>query len=118
MADQAKISLKGVIKRILPTQQVSDKFKKREIWLRENGEHPQTFCIEFHQDTCSALDNFSDGDSVQCFINLRGRHWSKNGKEGVMNTIQCWKIVKEGQSVPQRNQEPTKAEEPSDDLPF
>ena len=118
MADQAKIYLKGVIKRILPTIQVSDKFKKRELWLQETGEHPQTFCLEFHQDACKVLENYEEGESVQCFINLRGRYWSKNGKDGVLNTIQCWKIVKEGQSLPQRSHEPPAEEEKTDDLPF
>lgn len=118
MADQSKISLKGTIKRILPTMQVSDKFKKRELWLQEAGEYPQTLCLEFHQDNTSTLDNFSDGQSVECFINIRGRYWQKGDKDGVMNTLQCWKIVAQGQSIPQARNDTPLAEDKTDDLPF
>lgn len=123
MADQAKISIKGVIKRIKDIEQVSDKFKKREMWLQETGEHPQTFNLEFHQDTCKVLDGYSEGELVECQINLRGRYWSKNGREGVMNTLQCWKITRQGQgaSIQQtRNtsQQEIVPDQGGDDLPF
>ena len=118
MGDQAKISLRGVIKKMLPIQQISDKFKKREIWLAETGEHAQTFSLEFHNDTCRALENFREGEQVECFINIRGRHWQKNGKEGVMNTLQCWKITTHGAPHPTPAQPPTTQSDNSDDLPF
>ncbi len=123
MGDQAKISLKGVIKRMSATVNVTDKFKKRELWLEETGDHAQTFNLEFHQDTCNALDNFSAGDMVECHINLRGRYWSKNGKEGVMNTLQCWKITGQGGASIQKPRPETGQYAPagtdnSDDLPF
>lgn len=123
MGDQAKISLKGVVKRIFPTQTVSDKFKKRELWLEEQGEHAQTFCLEFHQNACDAPDNFAPGDMVECHINLRGRHWSKNEKEGVMNTLQCWKMTGQGGASiqkprPATGQNEVPAHNDSDDLPF
>lgn len=124
MGDQAKISLKGVVKRIFPTQTVSDKFKKRELWLEEQGEHAQTYNLEFHQDACKVPDNFSPGDMVECHINLRGRYWSKSGKEGVMNTLQCWKMTGQGgASIQQPRQAPAQqgtptANEDDSDLPF
>lgn len=123
MGDQAKISLKGVIKRISDTVNVSDKFKKRELWLEEQGEHAQTYNLEFHQDACRAVDNFSPGDLVECHINLRGRYWSKPGKEGVMNTLQCWKITGQGGASiqkprPETGQYEAPATNDSDDLPF
>lgn len=123
MGDQTKISLKGVIKRIFDTQSVSDKFKKRELWLEEQGEHAQTYCLEFHQDACKVPDNFSPGDLVECHINLRGRYWSKSGREGVMNTLQCWKMTGQGGASIQQPkqtaaQQEVTAPNDSDDLPF
>lgn len=123
MGDQAKITLKGTIKRIAATVNVTDKFRKRELWLEETGDHAQTFNLEFHQDACNALDNYSSGDTVECQINLRGRYWSKGGKEGVMNTLQCWKITGQGGASIQKPRQgmgynAAPATDDSDDLPF
>jgi|ERR1044072_2783776 hypothetical protein len=94
MSDQAKVTLSGKIKTIFPAE-VYGNFEKRVMWLEETVDrYPQTYSIEFHQGDCNVLDAFKEGDEVQCSINLRGRHWQKDDKEGVMNTFQCWRIKK------------------------
>jgi|ERR1044072_3151442 hypothetical protein len=129
MSDQAKVTLSGKIKTIFNAE-VYGNFEKRVMWLKETvDQYPQTYSIEFHQGDCNVLDAFKEGDEVQCSINLRGRHWEKNGKEGVMNTFQCWRIKKissaAGNDPGQEYQQAeatyhgtAAAEEVADELPF
>lgn len=78
----AKVNISGTIIVIGQTQQVSEKFSKRELVINEpSGQYPQLIPIEFKQDKTSLLDGFKPGDevSVTCFVN--GREWT--GKDGV-----------------------------------
>jgi Domain of unknown function (DUF3127) len=78
----AKVIISGTIKVVGQTQQVSEKFSKRELVINEpSGQYPQLIPIEFKQDKTSLLDGFKPGDevSVTCFVN--GREWT--GKDGV-----------------------------------
>jgi len=87
----------GFIKKVLETQQVSEKFSKREVWVETTDQYPQTLNIQFTQDKCAVLDGFKVGDSVKIGINLNGRTWtSPQGEEKCFNTITGWRIEKEG----------------------
>jgi hypothetical protein len=79
----AQVTITGSIKQIGKIQDVSDKFRKRELIVTEpSGQRPQHIPVEFTQDRCSLLDGFNDGEevTVTCFVN--GREWA--GKDGVM----------------------------------
>lgn len=88
------MEISGSIKMIGQTVQVSDKFSKRELVIVTNEKYPQSILIEFNQDACGLLDNYSVGSEVTVNINLRGRSWTnpKDGVEKHFNTIQGWKI--------------------------
>lgn len=78
----AQVTINGTIKVIGQTQQVSEKFSKRELVVTEQGgQYPQLIPIEFKQDKTSLLDGFNPGEevSVTCYVN--GREWT--GKDGV-----------------------------------
>lgn len=78
----AQVTITGSIKQIGKTQDVSDKFRKRELIITEpSGQRPQHIPVEFTQDRCGLLDGFNNGDevTVTCFVN--GREWT--GKDGV-----------------------------------
>lgn len=78
----AQVTITGTIKQIGKTQDVSDKFRKRELIITEpGGQRPQHIPIEFTQDRCGLLDGFTNGEevSVVCYVN--GREWT--GKDGV-----------------------------------
>ena len=87
-------TIKGTIKMIGETNQVSEKFKKREIWIETEGQFPQTVSMEAQQDFCSELDNLSEGDTITASIEIRGRVWNdpKTGKDRVFNTVKVYKI--------------------------
>jgi hypothetical protein len=87
-------NLKGEIKSIKETQQVSDKFKKREFsLLDESGQYPQVIAFQLSQDKCDLIDPMKVGDMVDLSFNLRGREWENSqGEIKVFNTLDVWKI--------------------------
>jgi len=95
------MEVSGIVKRISDTQNISAKFKKREIVVTTEEQYPQHLAIEFVQDKTDLLDNFSEGEKVTIGINLRGREWtSPQGEVKYFNSIQGWRIEKEQNSAP------------------
>ena len=87
--------MRGVIKVIRPTNQVSEKFSKREFVVTDMSEaqYPQDIMLEFTQDKVSLLDSFGKGQEVEVSFNLKGREWvSPKGETKYFNTLQAFKI--------------------------
>jgi len=106
-------TLKGELKVINDTRQVSDKFKLREFVLTDaSGQYPQTIQFQASQDKTELLDSFKVGQQVEVFFNLRGREWTNaDGIVKVFNTLDAWKINLLSADVPA-------TKEGDDDLPF
>jgi hypothetical protein len=49
------------------------------------------------------IDSYKAGDFVTAYIDIKGKYWEKNGKEGVMNTLKCWNIEKDGKPYKEIN---------------
>ena len=121
--------IKGRIKAIFPTIQVSEKFTKREVVITTTTDmYPQDILVQFTQDKCAVLDLYKSGDEVDVDYNLRGRQWiSPQGEAKYFNTIEGWRIsLASGASpipqdvqktVPVEQLAPTQ-EQGDDDLPF
>lgn len=91
----------GKIKVVNPEQQVSASFKKRELVVTTEEQYPQHIMIEFTQDKCDLLNNYSIGEAVKVSINLRGREWvSPQGETKYFNSIQGWRIEKLASEAP------------------
>lgn len=76
----AQVTISGTIKVVGKTQDVSDKFRKRELVLTEpSGQRPQHIPVEFTQDRCGLLDGFNPGDEVSVTAYVDGREWTKDG---------------------------------------
>ena len=108
----------GLIKKVGQVEQVSDKFKKREVWVETDREsnYPQTLNIQLSQDNADKF-NLQEGQEAELEINLRGRIWTGNdGIEKCFNSIECWKWEALGVAQAQPQQAPT--EEGEDNLPF
>jgi hypothetical protein len=88
------MEIKGTVKMIGQTVQVSDKFSKRELVLVTDEKYPQSILVEFNQDACSLLDPYAVGSKVGVKVNIRGREWvnPKDGQVKYFNTIQGWQI--------------------------
>lgn len=129
----SNFKIQGTIYEIKRTQQVTDKFQKRELWLRiSDGKYEQTVCFEFANKLCSRLDDFNNGDDVELSFSLRGRTWTDTaGNEKCFNSLSAFNInpqQQSGESKPAKQSEPinnnAKGEASSfipdaiDDLPF
>jgi hypothetical protein len=134
------MQLNGIIKVIKPIQQISATFSKREFVIETNEQYPQTIQLELHGDRVDIIESFTEGQEVECHINLRGREWvNPQGETKYFNTIICWKIQlpntnsapqPQGQrspstapTIPPVNEQPFEPsssgnEEEHDDLPF
>tara|TARA_R110000850_G_scaffold6590_1_gene25448 strand:- start:700 stop:1047 length:348 start_codon:yes stop_codon:yes gene_type:complete len=111
----------GKIKILNDTQTFGAKgFKKRELVVTTDEQYPQMIMIEFVQDKCDLLNNYSIGQDVKVSINLRGREWiNPSGEAKYFNSIQGWRIESgEANGIPEPPQQiKVEATEP-DDLPF
>jgi hypothetical protein len=84
----------GRIKMIDSTKTIgTGSFRKREVVVTTEEQYPQHILVEFTQDKCDLLNNYSVNDSVKISINLRGREWvNPQGETKYFNSIQGWKI--------------------------
>ena len=91
------MKIKGTIKVVGATIQVSDKFSKRELVITMTDEmYPQDILVQFTQDKCGLLDgiDFGIGQQVEVSINLRGREWtSPAGEVKYFDTLEAWSIT-------------------------
>lgn len=89
----------GTIVTIFPVETFGN-FEKRVVWvLDSSGKFPNTYAVEFWQNDVNMMDSYRAGDNVEMSIDVRGNHWKKNGKEGVINTLKCWRVEKVGSTV-------------------
>ena len=90
------LQLKNVkIKLIHATQQVTEKFSKREFVVTDgmDSDYPQHILLQATRDKCGLLDQFKVNDVVDIAINIRGREWtSPQGEIKYFNSIEAWRI--------------------------
>lgn len=83
----------GILKVKGESQQVSEKFRKREFVITTEDTYPQHISIQLTQDKCSLIDAIAVGSEIKVHINLRGREWtSPKGEVKYFNTIEAWRI--------------------------
>ncbi len=100
------LSFKGTIKIIYDTQQVTERFKKREFVLVEtNSPYPQEVIFQLGQEKVDLINDFKIGEEVEVNFNLRGRAWTdpKNGNVKHFVSLDAWKIARVGQTQSQNN---------------
>lgn len=88
------MDITGTLKVKGETQQVSDKFKKREFVLTDNSsQYPQHISFQLTQDKCNIIDNYAVGSEIKVHFNLRGREWtSPKGEVKYFNTLEAWRL--------------------------
>jgi hypothetical protein len=108
--------LKGVIKVIGETINVSEKFSKRDLVVTDNsGMYPQDILLQLQKDKCSLVDGLNVGDEVNVFYNLNGKEWTNpQGEVKYFNTLSAWKIDRLNVST----QAPTPTTTQPNDLPW
>ena len=123
-------SMKGKVKVVGTTLQISETFSKREFVVTDDTNmYPQDIMFQLTKDKCNLIDSLVIGDEVEVSFNLSGKEWvnPKDNSVRYFNTLDAWKIVKVGSNAVKDAQgqgfEPKKsvmpiAEEVNDDLPF
>ncbi len=92
----AMFKLRGRVKVIKDTTQITDTFSKREfVVTEEDGMYPQDIMFELVQDKCSVIDGLNVGDEVEVSFNIRGREWtSPQGEVKYFNSLNAWRVEK------------------------
>jgi hypothetical protein len=107
------------------TQQVSDRFQKREFILEIKSSGTSGFefvdLVKFQatQDRCAMLDQFDVDDMVKVSFNLRGRKWEKDGQVSYFTNLDAWRIEKlQAESAGTDTDASTQDNIPDQDAPF
>jgi hypothetical protein len=112
----------GRIHAIFDTQQVTDRFRKREFVLElteGNPRYPQYVLFQLTGDRCNSLDGYASGDEVRVDFSLRGREWqSPKGETRYFNSLEVWEIQRAGASPGREGPGLPEGPPPEDDVPF
>ena len=97
--------IEGKICQIGMTQQVSEKFKKREFVLEisdeVNGQVYKSYAkMQLMQAKVGLLDSYAIGDTVNASFNVKGNKWERDGVVNYITNLDCWKIEKVGVTNP------------------
>ena len=97
----------GKIIDILPVNQVSDKFRKREFVIEKKeagGSNVFIDYIKFQllQDKCDLINESYLNEEVKIWFNIKGNRWERDGKVNYFTNLDAWKI--ERSSAPAREQ--------------
>lgn len=106
------LELKGTLKVIGATEQVTEKFSKRLFVIEVPGKYTNIVALQFVNDKTDLLDTYEVGQEVRVHFDVRSREW--NGK--YFTELTAWGIAKEG--VQHTETAPKKEPESVDDLPF
>jgi len=120
----------GKIIDILPVNQVSDKFKKREFVIEKKETGGAAVFIDYIkfqliQDKCDLIDETFLNEEVKIWFNLKGNKWERDGKINYFTNLDAWKIEKTSQPGRDQNLPPQSTledippeNEELSDLPF
>jgi len=88
------LELNGTLHEVAPTQQITDKFSKRDFIIEiPNGNYLQHIKCEATGKVCGNLDGVRIGSQIQAKCDLRGRiYQKKDGTKGQMNSVVAWDI--------------------------
>jgi hypothetical protein len=115
------MEIRGIVIAVGETQQVTEKFKKRDLIVEyaENPTYPEQIKFEANQASCDKLDELRAGDDITVHFNLRGRAWKdKNGVNQYFNTLNVWKFDLHQTSAGGKKEEVAFDASEGDSLPF
>ena len=97
----------GKVVDILPVNQVSDKFKKREFVIEKKDAGGAAVFVDYIkfqliQDKCDLINESFLNEEVKIWFNLKGNKWERDGKISYFTNLDAWKIEKA--SVSERDQ--------------
>jgi hypothetical protein len=114
------MTITGTVHHVGQTEVISEKFSKRLLVVKTDGEYNNLCPIEFTKDKTALLDTLQIGQSVSVEVNLGGREWQ--GK--YYASITGWKLTAQARmesrvaTAPIVTQAPQPIDDNPDDLPF
>ncbi len=89
----------GRIIDILPVNQVSDKFRKREFIIEKKESGGSAVFVDYIkfqlvQDKCDLINESFLNEDVKIWFNLKGNRWERDGKVNYFTNLDAWKIEK------------------------
>jgi len=115
-------TIKGKIKVKKSTEQITDKFKKREFVITDgSGNYPQDIQFQLTQERVDLLDGVKKDDEIEVSFFVNGRMWTNpQGEDKYFNSLDAQRItvLNSGAEVTPQPQQPLKQEVEEDDLPF
>lgn len=93
------------------TQQVSERFKKREFVMELaeeiNGNVYTNYAkMQLVQNKCEILDRFNEGDSIKVNFNIKGNKWERDGKVNYITNLDAWRIEAANANMPSQQSAP------------
>lgn len=87
----------GKVIDILPVNQVSEKFRKREFVVekKENGQSGvfvDYLKFQLIQDKCDLINESFMNQEVKISFNLKGNKWERDGKVNYFTNLDAWRI--------------------------
>lgn len=110
----------GKIIEILPVNQVSDKFRKREFVIEKKESGNTAVFIDYIkfqliQDKCDLINESFLNEEVKIWFNIKGNKWERDGKINYFTNLDAWKI--ERASSQGRDQNAPSSPQALEDLP-
>ena len=89
----------GRLIEILPVNQVSDKFRKREFIIEKKESGGSAVFVDYIkfqlvQDKCDLINESFLNEDVKIWFNLKGNKWERDGKVNYFTNLDAWKIEK------------------------
>ena len=87
----------GKVIDILPVNQVSDKFRKREFVIERKETGGTALFIDYIkfqllQDKCDLINESFMNEEVKVTFNIKGNRWEREGKVNYFTNLDAWKI--------------------------
>ena len=89
--------INGKVIDILPVNQVSDKFRKREFVIERKESGGTSLFIDYIkfqllQDKCELINESFMNEEVKVTFNIKGNRWEREGKVNYFTNLDAWKI--------------------------
>ena len=98
----------GRIIDVMPFNQVSDKFRKREFVIEKKESGGTAVFVDYIkfqlvQDKCDLINESFLNEEVKIWFNLKGNRWEKEGRVNYFTNLDAWKIEKISSQVRDQN---------------
>ena len=83
----------GQIIHIGEEQQITENFKKAEVWLKTVEQYPNYYKVEYANGNIELIKNLEVGQNVKIHCNLSGRLYeAQDGTQDVFMSLRGWKV--------------------------